>query len=68
MTQMKQGETLAEREDRLGCERAMLAEADADLANGRYLAGAPLDEWLQAFVGDGKLPSPEALRARHRGR
>ena len=67
MTQTKQSETPAEREDRLAHERAMLAEADADLAAGRYLAGTALDEWLQAFVGEGELPSPEALRARHRG-
>lgn len=44
----------------------MLAEADADLAAGRYLTGAALHEWLEAFVGEGELPSPEALRARHR--
>jgi hypothetical protein len=67
MTQTKLSETLAEREERLAYERAMLAEADADLAAGRYLAGAALDEWLEAFVGEGELPSPETLRARHRG-
>ena len=67
MALTKQLETPAEREARLARERAMLAEADADLAAGSYLTGAALEEWLDAFVGEGDLPSPEELRARHRG-
>jgi hypothetical protein len=64
MAQTRQLETPAEREARLARERAMLAEADADLAAGRYLAGPALEEWLDAFVGEGDLPSPKELRGR----
>jgi hypothetical protein len=67
MAQTNQLETPSEREARLAHERAMLAEADADLAAGRYLTGAALEEWLDAFVGEGDLPLPDALRIRHRG-
>jgi hypothetical protein len=56
MTQTQQRETPVERKARLAHERVLLAEADADLAADRYL------------TGDGELPSPEALRAKHRGR
>jgi hypothetical protein len=67
MAQANQLETAAEREARLARERAMLAEADADFAAGRYLTGAALEEWLDAVAGEGDLPPPEELRARHRG-
>jgi hypothetical protein len=67
MAQTKQIETSVEREARLAHERALLAKADVDLAAGRYLTGDALEEWLDAFVGDGELPSPETLRARQRG-
>jgi hypothetical protein len=67
MAQTKRLEILTERGARLARERAMLAEADADLAAGHYLAGAALDEWLDAFVSEDVLPSPEELRARHHG-
>ena len=64
MSQTNQLETPMEWEARLGRERVMLAEADADLAAGRYLTGSALEEWLDAFVGEGDLPSPEELRDR----
>jgi hypothetical protein len=64
MAQTNQVETSVEREARLAHEWALLAEADADLAAGRYLTGDALEEWLNAFVGDGEQPSPEALYAR----
>jgi hypothetical protein len=67
MAHAQQIETSLEREARLAHERALLAEADADLAASRYLTGDALEEWLDAFVGDGNLPTPEALRARQRG-
>ncbi len=65
MAQTNPLETGAERENRLARERVMLAEADADLAAGRYLTGAALEEWLDAFVGEGALPSAEELRTRY---
>jgi hypothetical protein len=58
-------ETEAQRQARLVEEQAMLAEADADLAAGRYLTDAALEEWLDAFAGEGELPSPEVLRTRY---
>jgi hypothetical protein len=67
MAHAKQIETSIEQEARLAQERVLLAEADADLAAGRYLTGEALEEWLDAFAGDGNLPSAEALRARQRG-
>lgn len=39
-------ETDVEREARLTWERARLAEADADLAAGRYISGEEADAWL----------------------
>jgi hypothetical protein len=65
MAQTKQLEIPAEREARLAYEREMLIEADADLAAGRYLTGPALEEWLDALVGDGELPSLEELRTRY---
>jgi hypothetical protein len=65
MAQTKQLEIPAEREARLAYERKMLAEADADLAAGHYLTGPALEEWLDALVGDGELPSLEELRTRY---
>jgi hypothetical protein len=38
------------------------AERDADSAGGRYLTGGALEEWLEALVGDGELPSLDDLR------
>ncbi|MGB8841623.1 MAG: hypothetical protein WCC64_11175 [Aliidongia sp.] len=66
MAHTNQIETSVEREARLAHERALLAEADADLAAGRYLTGEALEDWLDAFVGDGDTPSAEVSRARQR--
>jgi hypothetical protein len=53
----------AVREARLAYERALLDEGRADLDAGRSLSGPALDRWLEAFIGDGELPSPASLRA-----
>jgi hypothetical protein len=66
MTRTNRAETLAVREARLAYERALLDEGRADLAAGRSLSGEALEVWLEAFAGDGELPSPEALRAARR--
>jgi hypothetical protein len=63
MARTKQQETPAVREARLGYERALLDEGRADLDAGRCLSGDALEAWLDAFAGDGELPSPEKLRA-----
>ena len=63
MARTNQIESPAVREARLAYERALLDEGRADLAAGRSLTGEALEEWLEALVGDGELPSPEALRA-----
>jgi predicted transcriptional regulator len=55
-------ETREVREARLAYERALLEEGLADLDAGRSLSGDALDEWLDAFVGVGELPSPQSLR------
>jgi hypothetical protein len=65
MAQINQLETPAERDARLARERVMLDEARAAYASGRYLSGEALDEWLAAFVGEGELPEPEALRRKY---
>ena len=39
-------ETASEREVRLAWERARLAEADADVAAGRYISGEKAAAWL----------------------
>jgi hypothetical protein len=65
MAQPNQLETPGEREARIARERVMLDEARAAHQAGRSLSGDALDEWLAAFVGDGELPSPAALRRKH---
>lgn len=60
MAHEKKVEMAAEREARLAYEWALLAQADADLAAGRYLTGEDLEEWLDAFIGDGELAKPAA--------
>lgn len=65
MAQANQLETPAERESRLAQERALLEEGDAAYKDGRSLSGEALTEWLAAFVGEGELPSPDALRRKY---
>ncbi len=62
MAHPKRSEASAVRDARLAYERALIDEGRADLAAGRSLSGDALDVWLDAFVGEGELPAPEALR------
>jgi predicted transcriptional regulator len=59
-------ETPAVRDARLAYERALLDEGRADLDAGRSLTGEGLETWLEAFVGDGELPTPAAIRTASR--
>jgi len=56
-------ETPDVRDVRLAYERALLDEGRADFDAGRGLSGEGLETWLDAFVGDGELPAPEAIGA-----
>jgi len=49
-------ETPEGRASRMKRERAMLAEAEAELAAGKGVSGEALERWLEAFVGEGDLP------------
>jgi hypothetical protein len=52
------GETEAERTSRLQREAELLAEAERDLAEGRFITGAELDEFLKWFVSDDEGEPP----------
>ena len=45
-------ETSAERAARLAWERARLAEAEEDFANGRYIEGDEAEAWLAKELAD----------------
>ena len=45
-------ETPVEREARLAWERAGIAEADADLAAGRYIEGDEAIRWLESELAE----------------
>jgi predicted transcriptional regulator len=51
-------ETPSERDVRLEWEHARLAEADADFAAGRYLAGEAALEWLDRWAAGEDLEDP----------
>ena len=51
-------ETPSERDVRLAWERQRIAEADADLAAGRYIEGDDALEWLDKWAAGEELEEP----------
>ena len=57
-------ESTAARDARLEHERVLLAEGDRDLAEGRFIADADVDAWLDRLTEDETVPSPAPRAAR----
>jgi predicted transcriptional regulator len=55
-------ETEADRQPRLAREGAMIAEADADIAAGRFVDEADVDAWIDSLGTDHELPVPYSGR------
>jgi len=56
-------ETDAEREERLAEERMLLDEAREDVRQGRVVADAEVEAWLDRLVRGEDLPMPDARPA-----
>jgi hypothetical protein len=52
------GETEAARASRFRREAALIAEAEQDLAEGRFITGTELERFLKWFVSDDDGPPP----------
>jgi hypothetical protein len=57
------GETDAGRASRLQQEAALIAEAEQDLAEGRFITGVELEQFLKWFVTGEDGPPPGDLDA-----
>lgn len=55
-------ETPAEREARLAWELERIAEADADMAAGRYITGEELDAFLESELAEVKAAMAREAR------